>query len=262
MDASTQGYVDSDYLSKAGDLFLPLKQKSYNLLGDLAGKQVLDIGCGPGLDSCAMAQLVGLTGTVTGVDVDPDMICQADQLAAQQQLTQRVKHQLAQAHQLPFAENSFDAVRSERLFMHLTDPQAVFAEALRVARPGGRVVIIDTDWGSLSTHTGMDDLERRLVSFRAETFLPNGYSGRNLFGMFNQQGLEAIEVESHTFVTTDLPLWQLLVQDEQVVAAAQQQGVISAADVQRWQQALSQAAAEKQFFASVHFFLVAATVPS
>ncbi len=259
-DNVKQGYVDSEYLAKASDLFLPLKQKSYRLMGSLVGKHVLDIGCGPGLDTVGLAALVGEKGKVDGVDLDPDMITAADELAEKNRVANLVRHQRAAADQLPFADNSFDAVRSERLFMHLSKAEDALDEAIRVTSSGGAIVIVDTDWGSLSTQTGCDDIERRLVQFRAESFLPNGYSGRRLYGMFHLQGLKNVQVESYVFHTTDLFLWQFLTQSEQVAAAAQRAGVLDSESLQQWQHSLENSAKNNQFFASINFVLASGRV--
>ena len=59
----------------------------------------------------------------------------------------------ANATELPFPDASFDASRSERMFQHLKDPDAVFGEMVRVTKPGGRIVVLDPDWGTASIDT-------------------------------------------------------------------------------------------------------------
>lgn len=256
MEKKEFGYVDSDYLTAARDLFTPVKQRSYELMGEITQKHILDIGCGPGLDTVAMAELVGEKGRVEGVDYDPVMIKEAESLANAQHVNDRVMHHVASATHLPFADNHFDAVRSERLFMHLTEVDCALAEAARVTKPGGRVVVIDTDWGSLSTNTGADDIERCLVQFRAEKFLANGYSGRRLFGLFSAQSLEDIRVETVALHTTDLTLWQLLTQTSQVTDVAREREVLTEEEVQFWNNALMRSSEMGTFFGSVNVVMV------
>lgn len=75
----------------------------------------------------------------------------------------------AQALDVPLA--SFDAARSERVLQWLPDPQAAVTDLARVLRPGGRLSLIDTDWGSLRLEVGSDDLaeavQRRMAVERA-----------------------------------------------------------------------------------------------
>lgn len=259
MEKNLFGYVDSDYLNAARDLFAPVKQRSYELMGNIANKHVLDIGCGPGLDTVAMSKLVGKKGRVEGLDYDPEMVREAESLAIANHVSDRVRHHVASATQLPFADNYFDAVRSERLFMHLTEVECALVEAARVTKPGGRVVVIDTDWGSLSTNTGADDIERRLVQFRAETFLANGYSGRRLFGLFSALSLRDIRVETIALHTTDLTLWQLLTQTNQVTDVARERGVLTEEEAQYWKNALIRSSEMGTFFGSVNVVMVAGT---
>jgi ubiquinone/menaquinone biosynthesis C-methylase UbiE len=85
---------------------------------------------------------------------------------------------------LPFETDYFDSCRSERLFQHLSNPAQALSEMTRVTKSGGWVVVLDTDWGSLSTNSDETDIERRLARFMAESFLQNGYSGRKLYRLF------------------------------------------------------------------------------
>ena len=75
------GYTDTDYLQIAGDLLRRVKEGSYALMGVGPGQKVLDMGCGPGTDTLALAHVVGAHGQVVGVDFDAAMVVEADQRA-------------------------------------------------------------------------------------------------------------------------------------------------------------------------------------
>lgn len=264
MAAKQYGYVNSEYLAAAAELFDPIKKRSYQLMGDLAGKSVLDIGCGSGLDTLALARLVGDSGFVHGVDFDAEMIHCADerieQTATEQSLRHRVKHQCADAYHLPFQADEFFATRSERLFMHLSDPQLALAEAVRVTQPGGRLVIVDTDWGSVSAHTGADAIERRLADFRAEVFIPNGYSGRRLAALMSDANLGNIHTETVALHTRDLELWRFLTLAQSVADLAVEHGVVDSDELVEWDRAMQRTSKTSAFFGSVNVVLACATV--
>jgi SAM-dependent methyltransferase len=100
---------------------------------------LLDVGCGPGLVSCAFAPQVA---HVTGIDFTPAMIDQARALQSAKQLTNLTWH-VGDMRALPFPDASFSCTLSRYTFHHLLEPAVVFAEMLRVTQPGGRIVHID-----------------------------------------------------------------------------------------------------------------------
>jgi ubiquinone/menaquinone biosynthesis C-methylase UbiE len=115
-----------------------------------AGEQVLDIGSGPGLLAYDMAIAVGQKGRVCGVDVSSAMLAMAAQRCAEQRWTE---FRTADATQLPYPDGSFDAAVSTQVYEYVPDIPAALAELHRILRPGGRAVILDTDYGSLIVHT-------------------------------------------------------------------------------------------------------------
>jgi arsenite methyltransferase len=106
------------------------------------GEDVLDIGCGAGMDSLIAAQMVGSTGSVTGIDVTPEMVAKARRSIAEMGLD-RVTIVEGSAEQLPFPDASFDVVISNGVIDLIPDKDAVFSEIVRVLRPGGRIQLAD-----------------------------------------------------------------------------------------------------------------------
>lgn len=112
----------------------------------------------------------GEHGVTEGVDYDMDMVNDVNYRPKKNNLSDKAVHHQANVYAPPFPDAHFDAVRSGHLFMHLADPERALAEAVRVTKSAGRVVLLDTDWDSLYSYTGVDDIEQRLVKFRAEEF--------------------------------------------------------------------------------------------
>jgi SAM-dependent methyltransferase len=112
-------------------------------LGDVRpGQTVLDLGSGPGLDSLLAARRVGLTDKVVGVDLCPDMVEKARRNASLLGL-RNVEFVESGIEKVPLPDASVDVVISNGVLNLCPDRPAVLAEAFRVPRPGGRLLMAD-----------------------------------------------------------------------------------------------------------------------
>jgi arsenite methyltransferase len=107
-----------------------------------AGERVLDLGSGAGTDSLVAAQMVGREGSVTGIDMTPDMLDRARRAAGEMGVA-NVTFVEGEAERLPFDDASFDVVISNGVVDLIPDKDAVFAELHRVLQPGGRIQLAD-----------------------------------------------------------------------------------------------------------------------
>jgi ubiquinone/menaquinone biosynthesis C-methylase UbiE len=164
--------------------FLGRRRSSFAALIQAAdvrpGQQVLDVGCGTGYLARLLAQTVGNSGLVIGVDASPEMIRYASRQAAR---TSNCQFQVGTAEALSVPSDQFDVVVSS-LFMHHLPPdlqRAALREMWRVLRPGGTLLIAeahvprDSGWQLLARLHGYDrmaqavpDLERMMVDANFE----------------------------------------------------------------------------------------------
>lgn len=165
------------------------------------GQRLLDVGCGLGEAALALADDLGTTGEVVGVDVSAEMIrvAQANADAARCQ----VRLSVGDACALDEPAGYFDAVRSERTLQWIAEPLAAIGEMIRVVRPGGRVSLIDTDWSTLAIDVGDTDLASRVrEAMRTERNRPSNIGSR-LHELVRTAGLTPLARTAQTHTWTE-----------------------------------------------------------
>jgi SAM-dependent methyltransferase len=125
-------------------IFSPTGREALVEAGIAEGMRVADFGCGAGATSRWLASLVGVSGSVTGIDVHAPQIEEASRLSAEEGVA-NVRFVTADACGTRLPGNHFDLVYCRFLLLHLTDPASCLREMWRVLKPGGIVVVEDGD---------------------------------------------------------------------------------------------------------------------
>ena len=152
-----------------------------------AGETVLDLGSGPGLDALLAARQVGPSGRVIGVDMTPAMVEKARATAASLGLA-HVEFRGGRLEALPVDDASVDAVTSNCVINLVPDKRAVFAEAARVLRSGGRLVISDIVLDAPLPPA----VEKDLMAYVG--CLSGGALREEYFGLVRAAGFDRVEV--------------------------------------------------------------------
>jgi Methylase involved in ubiquinone/menaquinone biosynthesis len=169
------------------------------LLSLRPGERVLDIGSGPGQQTSEMAAAVGASGSVLGIDTSESMIAIARQRCREQR---GVDFQLARATELPFKDSAFDAVVCTQVYEYVAEIETALLELYRVLRPGGRALILDTDWDSIIWHTTDRARMRRML--RAwEGHLTDPRLPETLLPTLRKVGFQTIETHLFPLLNTN-----------------------------------------------------------
>jgi len=251
------GYVDEKLLRILGQKIEPIKKRSYELLRVKPGELVLDAGCGPGLDTTTLANQLGKEVRIIGVDYDPEMIAAANKRATSLGLGNQVEHRVGDITALEFADSTFDAVRCDRVLQHVSRGEIAIHELVRVAKPGGRLVLFDPDWSTFSTDFPNRDLEWRIRRVATEWFA-NGYAARQSWRILIQCGVDQVRAEPLSVVFSYPEMRYLLLMDK-VEQAALQAGVITTKELEYWRTMNEEADKTGTFLSTVTGILVSGT---
>lgn len=254
------GYVTPEYLRNIAEHVRALKELSYGHMEITPGATLLDAGCGPGVDTPGLAALTGPGGRVIGIDNNPEMLAEAERTASGTQYRGSIEHRQGSVMDLPLDDESVDACRAERL-LQVLPPDAegtVASELVRVTRPGGRIVLVDTDWSSACVDFSDIRLERRLMEFFTIHMRPNGLAGRRLYSLCREQGLEDICVEV-------VPVVQHRVDDtpfgDWLPTTAATESAVTADEARQWQEELQWREAHERFYACVNMVIASGRKP-
>jgi ubiquinone/menaquinone biosynthesis C-methylase UbiE len=253
---------DPDYFirfldeARADESFQAYKQHSFALLDLQPGQRVLDVGCGTGEDARAMAQRVAPGGHVVAVDGSEAMIATARTRSEGCNLP--VEFRMTDAHQLPFADNSFDASRADRIFMHLESPARALGEMLRVTRRGGRVLVYEVDFETITLDLPNRKRTRKIINTWCDSFR-NGWLGRHVPALFREAGLEDVRITAATLWLRHPVVMQLVGQT--TVERACAAGFLTPEEGEDWLRQLHEHHKAGLLFSTLTGFLVVGRKP-
>jgi SAM-dependent methyltransferase len=164
------------------------------------GERILDVGSGPGFLVASLAEAVGPDGLVHGLDPSRSMngLARARTAGCDQ-----VWIDEGDAVALPYPDGRFDAAVSTQVYEYVADVPAALAELRRVLRPGGRAVVLDTDWDSLVWHVADRERHRRVLAAWDEHLVDPHLPGR-LPGLLRAAGFRVVE---RALVPLFNPVW-------------------------------------------------------
>lgn len=196
--------------------------------------RVLEIGCGTGVVARAIAARQEFTGELKGTDLTQAFIDAATGFADEEGVGDRVTFELGDSNQIAEPDNTYDVVIGHTLISHVADPDGLVAEAARVLRPGGRLVIFDGDFASIIPGTSDDpELDSVVVGAALTLACANPTVLREMPRMLRRQGLTLESVQDHVYTEIGHSEFFLGIA-EYVAPMVAASGVFTGDEVDRW----------------------------
>jgi ubiquinone/menaquinone biosynthesis C-methylase UbiE len=163
------------------------------------GERILDVGCGPGFYCAELLDQVGESGSVVGIDGSTAMLTLAARRCSGHDNVDLLE---ADAASLPVEDEDFDAAVSVQVQEYVPEVKTGLSELYRALRPGGRALVFDIDWDTLSVHSEDPELTARVLSAWDE-HLAHPSLPRTLATRLRSAGFEDVQMAAHPFVTID-----------------------------------------------------------
>jgi ubiquinone/menaquinone biosynthesis C-methylase UbiE len=246
------------YLELVTQLLDVMKRKSIDMLRLQPGGSALDVGCGLGRDAELILGAVGSAGRVVGIDPNQDLVAKA--IERTRAMFPQPEFRVGDALALEFADDTFDACRTDRVLQHLHDPARAVVEMVRVTRPGGRASVIDVDWHTLTIAGGDIAVAQEVARHQAFVASSQGDIGRRLVQLLMDAGCEDVEVDAEVAFFRDLGTANFVLQIRRTLEAGISSGAIARNAGEVWWKAVRELDVRDRFFASINVVICTGTV--
>jgi len=251
----SEKHYNVNYLQDTGSFLKSLKQSSYNEFTNINNGTILDLGCGTGMDVANLGKMVP-SAHIVGIDHDAQMLDKAKEQYAGQA---NIEFRHAEVFPLAYDDNSVDGVRAERLIQHLKAPEQVMAEVYRVLKPEAPLVIVETDWASLSFYNEHIAEAQGTIRYLTDEKVNNGWAARKLPAYMNACGFRNINVQVFPFVLQQLQDANTYLWIERIIAEAAEKGYFSQEAHDAFVRSLRAADENGHFACAINMLVVSCT---
>jgi ubiquinone/menaquinone biosynthesis C-methylase UbiE len=251
-DAQAREHAERLELRARAEDEIAVRDEYLGLLKIAAGERVLEVGCGSGAVTRALASRVVAAGEVVGVDASGALIEVARALAERAGCS-GIRFEHADCRALPFPEGAFDAVLAVTTLSHVPQPDDAIREMVRVTRRGGRVGVFDIDGDSFLISHPDHAMTRRIVAAFSDHGLVNGWLMRSLAGTLRGLGFQ--DTRTRGFMPLDTGGYYAQAA-RHVADIAFQAGVVTSDERAGWLKALDEEFSSGRFVSGrLHLFV-------
>ena len=231
------------------------RERTLEVISPQSGERIVDVGCGPGLLVHGLAEAVGNEGHVIGVDASSSMIALAENRCS---AWSNVTFVECDATDLAVDDASADAVACTQLLLYVYDVERAITEFSRILKPGGRVIIMETDWRSAVLHSDDEVLTEKIIE-AWDRAVPSPRLPARLGPLLREAGFSSVQIDAIPIISTSAVMDEYAMSmATQCAHAAREQGIIDKSQGREWIGSLAQLGAEDAFFFCVNRFLFSA----
>ena len=194
--------IEQERLARYEDMFVyrPHHEGMIQPLGLEEGQVVVDFGCGPGFVTMEFARRVGPRGKAFGVDPNAQFVQRATARAMEASIS-NIEFIHVQGDRVPLDENSADRLFCKNVLEYVPDASQTLAEHYRLLKSGGKVLIVDSDWGFVAVEPWGRARTDEFFGAASGAFR-EPYIGRKLYGLLADAGFEDITIQVITAADT------------------------------------------------------------
>lgn len=246
-DASNAEFnVESTECLNSIDFIAKFKSKGFDRLriGELS--HVLDVQCGHGEDTIALASRIGKSGKVVGIDPSSALIETACKKARRKKAFVDF-FQMTDLHHTGFPNDTFDACRIDTMLQNTRGSKEIFVEMTRVLKPGGVLLATDNVWESFSINASKRTTTKKIVKAWWGNFRRD-WAGRMLHKNFISCGIENVNISPETLIVTDFQLADQIFSVTKAVIRAAAKDMISLNEGRAWLDEVHRLSEHKLFY--------------
>ena len=257
-EATLQRFVERLEFRGKDPTFVGYREAYVDKMALAPTADVLDLGCGTGVVTRALAGREGFSGRVTGIDQSPVLVAVAQRLADAEGVGERTGFRVGDAHALDVGDASVDAVVAHTTMSHLTDPLAVLTEAARVLRPGGAFAAFDGDYASWTFGYADHAIARAIEDALLAAVVSKPRVMRDMPRLLREAGLRLVDVGAHVYADVGTSAFFLGAAESYAPLIAQAE-LVPPEDLEAWLAGLRRASEDGVFFAACNYYAYVAT---
>ena len=229
--------------------FVEIRESYFDKIGLPVRGRILELGCGTGAVCRAIASRRGFVGTVVGSDLSAKLIETAKNITAKSGL-KNIEYCQADAQVSDAHDGQYDLVLAHTVISHVADPTAFLREAIRLAKPGGQIILHDGDFASCTFDTNTPELDLKMPGLVIPA--ANKYVMRAIPRLLRNSDIEITHAIGDVVLEIGTgEFFPGLAKNLGPIAV--RAGIVLQTEFDRWSEAIDRALSENTFFGSCNF---------